>query len=360
MTSALARGQRSTTRTPVLSTFFVAGGVLFDPGAIEYAIFERVTEDYPLQVFPETGLRAVVDVREPPLGTRLGVGHYAALWEVPIDAQVGRYEIHWWYRMEIDDDVEYEIVQPFEVLTFARARGPQYAFVADMREEGVMASRVNDASLHEKLVRASRLFELYTGRSFEPKFKAVRTNGRGHGAITFEEPIIALESVHAPGDPFYTEGLPRQDLSLLRVYNRHLSGLTEPDDRENPRIEWGYQGPIWGGRWVRGQQNILVRGVFGYTDPDDLVPTGTVPDLVRHAVKLLAFKDLPRLYDLAERDDFQKRWRLTGESTKEQMYTMFGGVDAATRGALVGGTTGDPEIDNIIILYRKGSQVGAA
>jgi hypothetical protein len=189
----------------------------------------------------------------------------------------------------------------------------------------------------------------------------VRADGSGSGVLRMSEPIIAVQAIYLEGDRFYIEGAYDTNLSILRVYNRHLQGLTDPDDREAPRIEYSRAAAFDTSRFPTGRQNLQVRGIFGYTDPDPYgYPVGVTPELVKHAVRLLVMKDLPKLGDTAARDDAQKRWRLTGESTRDQSYTMFGGVDAATRGALVGGVTGDPEVDNIIIMYKRPPSLGAA
>jgi hypothetical protein len=61
------------------------------------------------------------------------------------------------------------------------------------------------------------------------------------------------------------------DLDDVEVYNRHLSqGLVDPDDRESPKIVVNVSDIAKIGfidYWPRGNQNIQVQGVFGYTDP---------------------------------------------------------------------------------------------
>jgi len=359
----LARGQRSHSGRPALDAFFIVSGLLVDPGAIEFAIFDRTAG---VQVFPPTeGDRALVDLADAPLGDRLSPGRYVADWTAPEDAATGPYEVRWWYRILQADTVEWVFVTSFEIVESLPPRyfsmalpTPCYAEVATLREEGVPTS-VTDATLVMKLVLASRLFEQFTGRSFEPRYKAMQLAPQGSRVVMLEEPIIALLSVHI-GTPANFELEPGTDLGVLRVYNRHLQGLLDPDDREAPRIEYaslGYWADGYGFGFAR--RSVTVRGVFGYTDPDSS-PTGSTPMLVARAVALMAFRDLAKLADVASRDDALKRWKLTGETTRDQSYSMFGGVDAATRGALVGGTTGDPELDHIIHLYRRGPRLGAA
>ncbi len=351
---------------PSVSAIFIGAiGLLADPEVVEFVVTDAAGE----QVLPDPEgplPRAVLDVRPAPIGARLSLGRYVATWpkgQLP----PGRYRITWWYRALSEDLVEFSFSEEFELLAQVRAQGPAYTFLSDMREElGCSQSALSDARLHQKIVRASLLFEQYTGRSFTPTYKTLHADGRGHVALSLAEPIIAIEDVFFSGNRFYAahDG-PVRSLSRYRVYNRHITErLAYPDDRDNPRIELVDHGEallLERGSFSGGQQNVLVRGVFGYTDVvEGGPPAGQVPELVQHAVRLLVYKDLPALHDVAEREDRNKRWKLTSESTRDQSYGMLGGVDAATRGSVVGGTTGDPEIDNIIILYRRGANVGAA
>lgn len=354
MYTSIARGEVSNARYPAISTFVLVGGVLVDPAALEYVIYERVTDDVRTRVFPElAGTRAAVDL----VHGRLGLGYYAAMWEAGLEAQVGIYEVDWYFRLASEPLVEFSFTDRFEVITAKRMLGPQYAFVADMREEGVREEDVPDALLQQKIVIASKLFELYTGRTFEARARVMQVNGRGHGALLLDDPIIAISGVGRAGVTRWSEMAYEPVSANLRIYNRHVTGLRDPDDREDPRIEYEMAASFDSPRFGEGRQNTLVEGVFGYTEyVEGGPPAGVTPVLVRQAVKLMTFKDLRPLTDIGARDDAQKRWRLTGETTREQGYTTLGGVDAATRGALVGGTTGDPEIDNLIILFRRPSR----
>ena len=64
-------------------------------------------------------------------------------------------------------------------------------------------------------------------------------------------------------------------------------------------------------------------------------------------------RELPRLRDVDAREDAQKRYRLTQERTRDQGYTL-----EALR--LHGVFTGDPEIDNLLVLFKRPADLGAA
>jgi hypothetical protein len=92
--------------------------------------------------------------------------------------------------------------------------------------------------------------------------------------------------------------------------------------------------------------------VFGYTEPDGS-PAGRTPEMIRHATKLLVMRDLPLLASTDQREDAQRRFRLTSERTRDQSYTL-----EALK--LHGAFTGDPEIDNILVAFVRPPDLGAA
>lgn len=231
-----------------------------------------------------------------------------------------------------------------------------YASVADLRAEGVTDAAASDARLESLIALAGSYIERVTGRFFEPRAQVLRVDGTGSRVLPLGHPIVRVDAILIDSSPFSPGDLPI-DPDFYRVYNRHLTqGLLLPDDRDHPRIELvGGEEPFPGlGRlaWPRGQQNVEVRGVFGYTEPDGSA-TGRTPELIRHVTKLLVLRELPLLADLDRREDAQRRWRLTSERTRDQAYTL-----EALR--LTGAFTGDPEIDNVLVAFVRPADFGAA
>ena len=71
------------------------------------------------------------------------------------------------------------------------------------------------------------------------------------------------------------------------------AGLGDPDDRKNPRLEFFHESDLLGVQptpaaslglgplvWLRGAQNVVIDGLFGYTDPDGSA-VGRTPELIR-------------------------------------------------------------------------------
>lgn len=249
-----------------------------------------------------------------------------------------------------------------------------YATIQDMRDEGVPAS-VTDPWLTSRILLASRFIETATKRWFYAKPLTLRVDGKGGPKILLQHPIVHVSGVTFETAPFYPSSLEIDD-DLLVVYNRHLrEGLLDPDDRNNPKIELFrpseslYQDGSYRARWGKlifpeGNQNILIEGEFGYTDPDpdETVapgewPRGKTPMLVTHACKLLVMRELAKMASTSARFDARNRHRLTSERTRDQAYTLGGNVQNGGSGA---GWTGDPEIDNILAYYAAPPRLGAA
>ena len=319
---ALGRGQRSDISHPALSVFTPIDGVLDDVDVVEYAIVDR-TGGAPVQVFPESGRAAAA---------RLGVGHYVAVYTPPASAQLGHHAVRWFVRTA-EDELHFET--PFEVLAAPVDTPPGYCMLQDLRDEGFAPDAVSDTRLVRIIALASRTIERITGRFFEPRRQRIELDGLGSSELLLDEPIIAVEKIEIGG------GGP---VSGATIYNRHITqGLMLPDDRQNPRIHLGF--PC-------GARNVRVTGLFGYTEPDGS-PTGTTPLLIREACKRLVVREIPLLSDTGRREDARQRFRILQEKTREQSYTLD---KLAHPGAL----TGDPDIDDILALFMRPADLGAA
>lgn len=239
-----------------------------------------------------------------------------------------------------------------------------YASIADFRAEGVTPAAASDARLEALIGLASEYIERVTGRFFDARELTLTLDGTGGRSLLLGHPIVRVSevfielSVFSPGDVAV-------DTALYRVYNRHLTqGLLLPDDRDNPKLEFIHSSDLLGIRierpvlslssliWPRGQQNVIVRGVFGFTERDGS-PTGRTPRLIQHLTMLLVVRELAPLTDVAARDEAMKRWRITSERTRDQSYTL-----EALR--LTGAFTGDPTIDGILVSFVRPPDLGAA
>lgn len=354
---ALARNQPSNCQNPILDLFTQVNGMLVDVAQLEFQVFDvsdAGKQQNPVQVHPTSlGERAPVPIAALcPNGAKLSTGHYVATWTPPVDEAIGTHEVRWYFKLTTTSP-EQIFREEFEVLPEVdgfSTRG--YAFVSDFRSEGVSQAQVSDARLQTLISSASQYVERMTARFFEPRSQTLTLDGTGSKTLALGQPIVGIDSVAIDSSPYSVADL-NLDSSLYKVYNRHLTqGLFIPDDRDNPKLEFFSFGGSHGLVWPKGTQNVTVRGVFGYTEPDGS-PSGRTPALIRHVTKLLVMRELPPLGSIDKREDAQRRFRLTSERTRDQSYTL----EALQ---LHGSFTGDPEIDNILVAFQRPADFGAA
>lgn len=284
-------------------------------------------------------------------GAKLSLGRYAAT-ATPASAswEAGTHEIIWRYKATATgSDMFWR--QKFEVLntTFA-ATGLGYVGYADTVDL-VDTDEFNCFELdkiHDAIAEASNWVQDLTGRFFDPRFLALQYNATNAGALPFFDPIIGLSDVRFIGASL-AETATTIDLSSLRIYNRHLSGLAAPDDRDNPRIEFVTDflpGRILSqGRFQLGRQNTSVSGMFGYREFNG-TPMGGFPRRLQRAVAILALR---RLQDPFGQDPFVSQpGRIRTARTRDQQIGFAGAADGG-----IGPLTGDRVIDDILVAYVR-------
>lgn len=320
-----------------------AQGILTDVFAAGYQILDSTLT----QVFPMSGTQAINTVT-----ARAGLGRYNATW-VSSAAAVGRYTVRW-YLTPSSGDVERTFDQGLEVV-LAPYRGPHYATVQDLRDEG-LAVTVTDAQAQAAIVRASRYVEFFTQRSFGPTYRVLEIDGTGARALLFNEPIVAIDNIIITFDSVVEVTTQPTELSSLKIYNRHLTqGLVDPDDRANPKItfigdvSWPNVRTMFGEGvlWPSGVRNIQVTGLFGYTEADGSY-TGATPALVTEATKMLVFENLAPFAT----GGMETRGPITKERTRDQEVDY-----AALR---VTGMTGVRAIDVLLAGFKRLPSFGSA
>lgn len=342
---ALRRGQASGCSLRALIVHTVFEGVLKDAHSVEFI----VETPGGTQVAPASG-RTALNTDDCPTGHRIGLGTYVLPYTA--DEATGRYRALVYYTEEAGGE-ELSTVVDFEILESANPLTPLYALVSDLRGEGVPET---DARCFQAIALASRQVEQFTGRIFEPTFKTKKLNGRGTGVLRVPEGICALGEIEVTGATLsqVQSASFNWSLSSVIVYNRHLTeGLTDPDDRRDPRIEtpWTDRGNLLDGRHPRtvfpkGRQNVTLTGVFGTTEYSEESPVGKVPPLLRWAVLQLAVKMLPELADVEGREQNMREFA--------EAIAPLGSNPAA-----VGRFSLDPRIDQILRGYKRGPRMGA-
>jgi hypothetical protein len=353
--AAVAQGAVSSVASPLLELWVVDSKLIVDPDAdsLSFTLVDVSTEDkecVPVTVFGPQ----VVDLTADRIGT--DVGHFAARFTLPAAEPLGAHEILWSWTLKGKPQ---SYAQRFDVLAgVPRGLGWGYALVSDFRAEGIDAKKASDLRLLKLIKEQSEWIEQVTGRFFEPRFMDTPIDGTDSLKLLLGYPILALQGVSILDDPIAIDPASRE----LVVYNRHLRGLLEPDDRDAPRVEIPEVFPLLDAfgsyanddassfvlrtSFPQSAQNVRVQGLFGYTDPDGS-PLGRMPTGIRKALLLLVMRNLPSL--ACETEGFDARFvnRVTSMETRDQK------IHFASKGLGEGGFTGDIEIDNLLSLYAR-------
>lgn len=368
----LARNQASDCDYPELDIYTQVSGVGFvDVFSLEYVIKEDVTSPgSPVQVYPPAG-RATVNLALCPAGEKLSTGHYVALYTPDLTEPIGTHIIEWYFKLSATSP-EQTFCEDFEVLAEGSASSSTgYCTIAELRALGIPDTGTNaksNAELQTLITLASNMIDRYTGRFFEPRSQVINVDGKGRNGLLLGDPIIKINSITLRSDDF-TSDQPI-DLGDVRIYNRHLTqNLTNPDDRDSPKIEFiefdrRYERNNVSGnsahyifhphRWPDGTQNVEIDGVFGYTEYDQ-TEYGRTPFLISRATCLIVTRQLLySAYSQADKaNDAANWWRVTEMKTRDQSIKYADPSKFGRSRAGVGAFTGDPEIDAIIASFRR-------
>lgn len=209
-----------------------------------------------------------------------------------------------------------------------------YASVADLRAEGVTETMAADARLVSLIEEAGSTIDRITGWFFDPRLRTFNLDGRGTPTLEPPVPPIRLDRLAIGG----------ADLSL------------SPDDLVvvGSPVNPGFDAPRLTLRrcrsFPRGRGNVTAEGLWGFTEADG-TPEGRTPLEIRRACMLLVLRLLHPLAGEAAADA-RNRWRVLEERTRDQSYRLEGVKNT-------GPFTGDPEIDGILLRYRRPAGLGA-
>lgn len=375
---SLARGEESSSTDPVLDLYVEnPRGTPVDVAALEFRVLDvsdAAKRETPVQVFPvladqdDAPTWEVLDPTQAPDddGHRLSLGRFYAPWTVPTDESVGDHRIEWRYKLGLLDEWE-EAHDEFYVLGNRGVAPPTYCDVSDLRREGFPEATYSDARINFLAVLATRYIDKVTGRWFVPRvFDAtnrMKVDGQDAAVLFLEVPVIRLDALYIEAQGFLDPSLTEIDLGEVRAYNRHLSGMTQPDDRENPKVAFvlndgRLHSTVSAGlypvprRFPRGQQNVHLEGVFGYTDPDGS-EFGETPWLIRQVAMRLVVRELLPESQYCEKFNVKVKHRIIGDregSTAVNLQQLW----------LKGAFTGDPEIDQILQGYKRPPRMGSA
>ncbi len=209
-----------------------------------------------------------------------------------------------------------------------------YATVAELRGEGVTATTASDDRLSALISEATSTIDQVTHWFFEPRKRCFRLDGRGSATLECPVPLIQLDRLAIEG---HESRLPPESLVVAGApVSAGFDGawLTRKDN----------------GVFPRGLGNVVVDGLWGYTE-DDGSPTGCTPKAIKRACLLLVLQWLYPLGTDAAMDQ-RNRWRVIAERTRDQSVSY-------ERAGRYEPEFGDWEIDSILRRYRRPLGLGS-
>lgn len=351
---ALAREQEN--EISIVNWFTTVNGVLTDMHECAFRIFD-ISGGLPgTQIFPTTP-GDYEDVTNAP--GKFSTGSYYAYdntagtgWTPAVDATIGTHRIYWKWKATAGSPYQ-EDAEDFEILASSVGSTTDgYITVQDVRDEGVTAAIADDDKVLAYISCWQEMIDRACRQWFLPRTLTLNFDGNDSNTLFFGVPIISIEYIK----------LNDSTAELDPLYYRVYSGRSYPDDRRNPRIRLKersdfrdiYDAPTYYNRkFYKGAQNQEVKGVFGFVEDD-----GTTPCMIKRALTKLVIEKLtnpifhdptagaappvsPTLGPLLE------EWT-DGHKLK---YGYAGGETAARKPGM-SGITQDPEILDIIRMYR--------
>jgi hypothetical protein len=154
-------------------------------------------------------------------------------------------------------------------------------------------------------------------------YPSLHLDGSGRNILPLPLPIISLNSVTEDSDSIA--------LTDIIIYNRYY-----PDDRYRPRLQYEHRYNIF----PRGNQNIVLDGVFGFVEKDGTTPA----DLQEAAIKMMLFELAPFVGKAGFK--LPRIGVITQEMADKYSYKI-------QPGETLNGVTGVPEIDKVLYKYRR-------
>lgn len=207
-----------------------------------------------------------------------------------------------------------------------------YSTVQDFRQRlGSCGSDYNDPTLQLVLDGATAFIDSVTGWFFEARSFVMLVDGRGSHILQLPLPIIRITRVEFV-DITYEPAASEVDLASLAIYNRHLSGLTNPDDRKNPKISWvvgrepGQRKMFQQSEWTEGEQNIQLTGTWGFTE---YVPNASPRSIASDAADAITAPNAIKMTNgTFTQEDVGKTITIAGSASNDGDYVVATVVDS--------------------------------
>lgn len=342
-----------------LNWFLTLNGVKTDGYLVEYRILD-LTQGLPgTQVFPATGWE---DVTSAP--GKFATGSYYAYdntntqgYTPPATASIGTHRIEWRWKRFVTSSYQ-SLSEDFTILMAAGDTIDTYITVQDIRDEGILEADHDDDKVLSYIKTWQVVLERACRQWFNERSLTLELDGNESDLLLLGIPIIEIEYIRINGQ---TTNL---DSSYYKVYN-NKGGY--PDDRRNPKIKLvnSVSRNIFAFRnasstkliFEKGQKNQIIKGTFGFVESN-----GATPDPIKRALTKLVIEKLtapiysptgvtapPIVGAVIEEwtDGHKIKYGVAGGETTKKTYGLSG-------------ITSDPEILDIIKMYRAPRAINAA
>lgn len=359
----VTKGQASSAATPTLQFFARNGEFLENIHSGTYQI-DDITGSSAVSRVASTA----INTADAPGGQKLGTGRYVIPTGSTSGWAYGTHRVTVSFKFSATGDTytiwfDFELLSSIEFPNGAAYSG--FASTKDLLRDGHAGSLTAD-NIHRHIHRISRQLEhSLRGRWFEPRYMTMQLDSPASSVLWLDEAVIALEKVEAVSQsPNLNEVVYLYPQDVYKVYNRHLDGLLDPDDRDNPRLELvsptAYYSSYLGtppdagvGRfsWPEASQHVYATGVFGYTEYElgsNRSHIGEAPYDVRLAVGVLLSRHLadPLLADVTTHNPGNLRSYRTRDQAISLGGTSSGGIESNQ-------ITGDALLDLRLARFMK-------
>lgn len=227
-----------------------------------------------------------------------------------------------------------------------------YITLQDVRDEGFTDPPYSDARVNLTIERVEDYILQVTGNWFDVRDLVLELDGLDSEILPLPHPIIEVSEIELYGSPVNMED--------IAIFNRHLQGMTNPDDRQDPKLvfksSYLYRAsglPSYR-KFPFDSKNVKVTGKFGYRDYDPMNPQGKVPLMLKQAALML----ISRFIEGTGTPYSQAHWRAHELKTKRTRNQTCEYESAITEGRIFGGLTGDVYIDRILSLFTSPLLIG--
>lgn len=337
-----------------LNWYLEVAGTLTDPYEISYQIWDIVDDPTGgTQIFPATP----DEWEDVTAGGRFGTGKFytydnaeARGYQIPADARIGSYRVKW--RWKAAETSPYRYGQEDFNVVLEAGGVDTYIDISDVRAAGVAVDVASDSEVLASILLWQEFFDRACRQWFLPRELTIQFDGNNSDVVHLGVPVVSVEYLRINGS---SNDL---DASLYEVYGNAAS---YPMHRRNPRIKLKHSTQVtdihvapysYGElKFWKGYKNQVVKGIFGYVEPDLSAPL-----LIQRGLLKLVCEKLTRPIvpgdDAPEPSSTTFAGVVVEEKTDGHSIKYGGGVTYNARRPGLSGITSDPEILDIIKLHR--------